>query len=74
MHADAIDVVALRRERLRLCRRAFAGSPFLLAPAVAIVLLAEEEVRAVRALVEREGDERLDAALVRALAASQIGT
>lgn len=71
--AEAFDVVTLRRERLRLCRRAFVGSPFLLAPAIAIVLLAEEEVRAVRALVEREGDETLDAAMVRALAASQIG-
>lgn len=69
----AFDVVALRRERLRLCRRAFVGSPFLLAPAIAIVLLAEEEVRAVRALVEREGDETLDVATVRALAASQVG-
>ena len=69
----AEDVVALRRERLRLCRRAFVGSPFLLAPAVAVVILAEEEVRAVRALVEREGDETLDAPLHRALAGSQIG-
>ena len=68
-----VDIVKLRRERLRLCRRAFTGSPFLLAPAVAVVLLAEEEVRAVRALVERQGDERLDAAMTRALAASQIG-
>lgn len=71
--AEAFDVAALRRERLRLCRRAFVGSPFLLAPAIAIVLLAEEEVRAVRALVEREGDTSLDAAMVRTLAASQIG-
>lgn len=71
--AEAFDVVALRRERLRLCRRAFVGSPFLLAPAIAIVLLAEEEVRAVRALVEREGDTSLDVATVRALAASQLG-
>ena len=71
--AEAFDVVALRRERLRLCRRAFAGSPFFLAPAVAIVLLAEEEVRAVLALVEREGDTSLDVAMVRALAASRIG-
>lgn len=69
----AEDVVALRRERLRLCRRAFVGSPFLLAPAVAVVILAEEELRAVRALVEREGDERLDAPLHRALAGSQLG-
>lgn len=71
--AEAFDVVRLRQERLRLCRRAFTGSPFLLAPALAIVLLAEEEVRAVQALVERQGDPRLDGAMVRALAASQLG-
>ena len=69
----AEDVISLRRERLRLCRRAFVGSPFLLAPAVAVILLAEEEVRAVRALVERQGDDRLDAALLRAVAGSQLG-
>lgn len=71
--AAAFDVVALRRERLRLCRRAFVSSPFLLAPALATVLLAEEEARAVRALVEREGHQSLDSAMVRALAASRIG-
>ncbi len=69
----AEDVLSLRRERLRLCRRAFVGSPFLLAPAVAVILLAEEQVRAVRALVERQGDERLDPPLLRALAGSQLG-
>ena len=69
----AEDVISLRRERLRLCRRAFVGSPFLLAPAVAVILLAEEEVRAVRALVERQGDETLDPPLQRALAGSQLG-
>ena len=69
----AEDVISLRRERLRLCRRAFVGSPFLLAPAVAVILLAEEEVRAVRALVERQGDESLDPPLLRALAGSQLG-
>jgi vacuolar-type H+-ATPase subunit C/Vma6 len=58
----------------KLCRRAFVGSPFLLAPAVAVVLLAEEEVRAVQALVERQGDEQLDAPMLRAIAGSQIGT
>lgn len=68
------DVVALRHERLRLCRRAFVGSPFLLAPAVAVVLLAEEEVRALQALVERQGDESLDGPLLRAIAGSQLGS
>lgn len=68
----AEDVISLRRERLRLCHRAFVGSPFLLAPAVAVILLAEEEVRGVRALVERQGDERLDPPLLRALAGSEL--
>ena len=68
------DVASMRRERLRLCRRAFVGSPFLLAPAVAVVLLAEEEVRAVRALVERQGDESYDAPLLSAMAGSQLGS
>jgi vacuolar-type H+-ATPase subunit C/Vma6 len=67
------DVAVLRRQRLRLCRRGFVGSPFLLAPAMAVILLAEEEARALRALVEREGDEALDAPMMRALAGSQIG-
>lgn len=67
------DITTLRRERLRLCRRAFIGSPFLLGPAIAVILLAEEEVRAVRALTERMGDERLDAAMIRTLSASQVG-
>lgn len=67
------DVVAMRKERLRLCRRAFVGSPFLLATPLAVILLAEEEARAVRALVERCGDETLDPPLLRALAGSQLG-
>lgn len=67
------DVASMRRERLRLCRRAFTGDPFLLAPPVAVILLAEEEVRAVRALVERQGEESFDPPLQRALAGSQLG-
>ncbi len=67
------DPVLLRRERLRLCRRAFIGDPFSLAPAVALVLLAEEEVRGVRALIERQGEVALDPALTRALAGTQFG-
>lgn len=68
------DVASMRRVRLRLCRRAFVGSPFLLAPAVAVLLLAEEELRAVRALVERQGDESFDEPLLRAVAGSQLGS
>ena len=53
--------------------RAFAAAPFLLAPAVAVVLLAEAEVRAVRAIVERGGDASLDDAVMRVVAQSQMG-
>lgn len=49
------DPAELRRERLRLCQRAFTGDPFLLAQPLATVLLAEEEVRTVRSAVERVG-------------------
>lgn len=73
MSGRAEDVASMRRERLRFCHRAFVGDPFLLTPAVAVILLAEEEVRAVRALVERQGDESLDPALQRALAGSELG-
>ena len=57
----------------RADRRAFAGSPFSLAPAVAVVLLAEAEVRAVRAIVERDGDATLDDVTMRVVAQSQMG-
>jgi hypothetical protein len=65
--------MSIRRERLRLCRRAFVGDPFRLAPPLAVILMAEEEARAVRALMERCGDETLDPPLLRALAGSQLG-
>ncbi|HLJ73456.1 MAG TPA: V-type ATPase subunit [Thermoanaerobaculia bacterium] len=66
------DPQLLRKQRLRICRRALRGDPFTLAPIVGLILLAEEEVRAVRALVERQGDAALDAPLARAIAGSQI--
>lgn len=61
-------------QRLRLCRRAFVGDPFALAPAIALVLLAEEEMRAVRAIVERRGDSALDAAVARAMAGAEFAS
>ena len=57
----------------RADRRAFAANPFLLAPAVAVVLLAEAEVRAVRAIVERSGDTSLDDVTMRIVAGSRMG-
>lgn len=62
------EVSALRAQRLRLCRRAFVGDPFAAAPAIALVLLAEEELRGARALIERRGEAALDAAAARAMA------
>ena len=70
-HLESVE--ELRRERLLLCRRAFIGSPFALAPAVALLLLADEEARAVTALTEREGDSELDEPLLRAMAGSLVG-
>jgi hypothetical protein len=67
------NVLTIRRRRLVLCRRSFAASPFRIAPAMAVILLAEEQVRALTALIERRGDGHLDDALTRATAASQIG-
>ena len=66
-----LDPAEFRAARLRLCRRAFVGNPFAIAPALALVLLAEEELRAVRALIERQGDKTLDAAAARASAGAQ---
>jgi hypothetical protein len=67
------DILAIRRERLRLCRRAFAGDPFTLAPPIALILLFEEQVRGMTALLERRGDERLDDVAWRQLATSLMG-
>lgn len=69
----AEDLSLLRGKRLRLCRRAFAGDPFRLAPAVAVVLLAEEEMHGIAALVERRGNEALDEVTARVLEASLMG-
>ena len=61
-----------RRERRALCRRAFLESPFCLAPAVALLLLKEEEVRGLEALAAID-DGAAPAAFDYALAASELG-
>jgi hypothetical protein len=74
--AGAADWDALlqcwRSARYRLCARAFLNQPFCLAPAVAVLLLAEEEGRAVAALREA-GDTGATPSLRVALAASALG-
>lgn len=56
-----------------LLRRASRGGPLSLAPGLAVVLLAESELRAVIALTERHGREELDAAIENVLAPSLMG-
>jgi hypothetical protein len=79
---DAL-VLAVRRARRRACRRAFLASPYCLGPAMALLLLQEEEVRALVSLSEvslsevsiREAAGRPETGppLERALAASAMG-
>jgi ATP synthase C subunit len=68
-------VRALRRARLRECRRAFVGWPFRLAPALAALLLREEQARAMSsvAAARARGGRALDR-LPLALAASPLET
>jgi ATP synthase (C/AC39) subunit len=77
----------IRRERVAACRRAFAGPPFRLAPAIAFLLLREAETRALTALASvlpsspgrgvggEEGDHATapPSALDRVFAASLLG-
>jgi hypothetical protein len=53
----------------RLCRRAFRGETFHLAPPIAFLIRAEEERGAATAVVERRGDANLDEAADRLLPA-----
>lgn len=56
-----------------LLRRASRGGPFSLAPALAVILLAEEELHGVIALTERHGREELDPAIGKVLEPSLMG-
>jgi hypothetical protein len=62
-----------RRARYHSCRRAFLGAPFSLAPAVALVLLSEEESRAIAALAQTRDGPLDRPSLAFALAASAVG-
>ena len=59
---DALKL-AWRIERRELCRRAFLDQPFSLAPAVALLVLKEEEIRGLTAIAE--SDVAVDAATAR---------
>lgn len=56
-----------------MLRRASRGGPLSLAPALAVVMLAEEELRGVIALTERHGRKELDDAVADILAPSLMG-
>jgi hypothetical protein len=62
-----------RRARRALCRRAFLESPFCMAPAVALLLLKEEEIRGLDALAAVDAGDADPAAVAYALAASELG-
>jgi hypothetical protein len=66
-------LVAIRRARRRACRRAFLGSPYCLAPAVALLLLQAEEVRGLEAIRDSAGNPEDAPVLDRVLAASALG-
>lgn len=73
LQREPIAPEPLRRERRKLCRRAFIGHTFELAPSIAVVLLAEEELRGLTALAERRGDESFDDVVERVLLAGAMG-
>ena len=68
-------MLGLHRARRDLCRRAFLRAPYCLAPAVALLLLQEEEVHAVTAIAASVGivSSELPASFERVLAASAMG-
>jgi hypothetical protein len=62
-----------RRQRRALCRRAFLEPPFCLAPAVALLLLKEEELRGLDAWLALDPRDVDPAAVAYALAAGELG-
>jgi hypothetical protein len=70
---EPVDPLVLRGERRKLCRRAFIGHTFELAPSIAVILYAEEELRGLTALAERRGDAKLDPVVERTIAAGLWG-
>jgi hypothetical protein len=69
---DLRDPTERRRMRRRLALRAFVGPPFRLAPAVALLLLREEEARAIVAIAGSIASPS-SPALLRVLAGSAMG-
>lgn len=57
-------LLAIRRARLRLCRRAFIGWPFQLAPAIAVLLLRDAQARAAVAIAAAQTCPQAEAAAI----------
>lgn len=72
-HAPAAELIHLRQHRRLLCHRAFRESPYCISPAVALLLLKEEEVRALEAIAVFDAAAHDSAWLAFALAASELG-
>ncbi|HSP16577.1 MAG TPA: V-type ATPase subunit [Thermoanaerobaculia bacterium] len=71
--ADAARALPRTRSKVdlqQLCRRAFAGQPLKIAPAIAFIALTERDYRLGRALVERRADADVDPAVDRVLEGS----
>jgi hypothetical protein len=66
-------IAALRRARLRGCRRAFIEWPYQLAPAIAALLLRDEQARAVMSIAAASHSDAGRATLPDALAAGLMG-
>jgi hypothetical protein len=66
-------LIGVKRARRRACERAFLGSPYCLAPAVALILFQEEEVRGLEAIRDAAGNPEDAPVLDRVLAASALG-
>jgi hypothetical protein len=73
LQKQAVNPTELRATRRRLCRRAFVGHTFELAPSIAYLLLVEEELRGLTALAERSLDGSTDAAVEGVLAGGLMG-
>ncbi len=69
--ARALPSQRVRADLRQLCRRAFAGHPLRLAPAIAFIALTERDYRVGRALAERHADRGVDPVVDRVLEGSE---
>jgi hypothetical protein len=68
--ARALPRARNRTDIRQLCRRAFAGQPMSISPAIAFIALTERDYRLGRALAERRADAGVDSAVDRVMEGS----